>query len=505
MADIVEFQGNAEQRKRFCFDNFPETDRELRQFIFGLAGHQAESKMTVHDWLLFNSSMNKGLGLKLDHPKLAVLSMLDSTLADVKRFAGMPHMSKYFADSTAAHSKQVMRLTRRIFAESLGPSLAPSMQQLQREAMVGAWVHDMGEIVMELTTADDVFDMSPAQRTEIGHAKDSMERDLFQFSLELAAHERERPHERKGLYANTIHAMKKKTTSIIQIAEFTGRPRAETVMECIAVIRDGMKRAMAENHLPETPSPMTRELMDIYNRTEQRGDSSNFLHPLVKTIESMEGQRYLQRNAQRSGEHMRLEYSTSNQVIQSIKRIEARLPLLFARAKTANQLKLAATTADFVYDTIIRGCEGDPAKYSLIPPLIKRDADRREEVSGNRLMQDEKNIAQVRADTHSLWQEQKERDAKRGLNGPNAIIYTREEVAALYKAMKRAMHKGNYTPSAEHPCLLAIEDNHGHALVEKPQLPMAILEELRAMEREQSQSRVGNVSPFGPPSPRGRS
>ncbi|GEM_PF-2078719 len=441
-----------EERKKFRLDDFPQTNDELSKFIFDLIGFNAENeRLSEREWQLFNTSLNNGLELELTNRQIDVLSMLDYELSAVKRFAGMPNMHSERADTTVAHSKQVMRLLDRVFKNAFGDELSPKMKGLRRQAMLGAGLHDMGELVTELTTADDVFHMSSEERDVVSEAKDKFERGLFIISCEISAYEIDHP-EKKGIFSETIEDMREASSKIKAISKASGENKSTTILNMIEAMEDIMDEARAYCKLSKETGEDTKQFLQFYDAVEIKGSADNFLHPFVKTVECAEGQRYLQRNAERSGEHMKLCYSTSHQVMESIRRMERRLPLLFERASDEEKRQLAVATADMVYETVINPCSEAPnRRYGQYPAFINRNPDARDEVNGMDLK--ETSIPHVRANTHSLLADKKAQNNK----GMESEIYTRAEIAKLYNAARVALQKNpEYAFIPQGKCLLDV-------------------------------------------------
>ena len=466
------------ERKRFRLDRFPATDEETQEWLFALTGFSAHRKIdSARDWLLLNTALNRGFGLGLEADahgvrQLQMLSLMDQALGEVKRFDEMPHMNKALGDSTAAHSKQVMRLIWRLFNDAFGPSLPPGVARLRRDALMAAWIHDMGEIVLEFTTADDVFLMDAGARSEIAGMKDAMEHALFEFSCALAHYELDHP-DRTGIFRQSILELREDARKMLRVARAEERGRAEAVKECMHGVRAGMERVRAELGLEAAPRAESQALLALYDRVEKQ-ECGDFLHPLVKTIESCEGQRYLQRNDDCGGDEHRLELSTNLQVVESFQRLEKRLPLLFAQTDAGSpayvargdKIKLARATADFAYRTIIRSCDGKDTAIGRIPALIDRRATPLDEVPGDHLKPEW--IGFERAKTQ---QRLALRRAAEPI-GPDAAIYHRREVAELYEAARQELLAGRWRPHADSesgPALRSLIrlEAEGHAIPDR--------------------------------------
>lgn len=347
-----------EEQRSFRLDDFPKTNSGRREFIFARTGFPAKP-LDARGWYLFNRSMNEGMNIGLDERSVQILSLIDHALSGVKRFRGFAHMHEIAGDSTAAHTKQAMNIVEYVVERAAAGNMTAALDEFRRDALLSTWVHDMGEVVMELTIASDIFDMPVDKRAALSHEKNELERELFIFSIDLAAYAIDTAQ--PELFARTIEAIREKAH------------KATGITERMHIIKEGMQQAYARWQLPKAEEKETAHLVSLYDRAEEK-EKGGFLHPFVKTLEAVEGHRYLQRN---SGllEHTKLEWITSNEIVEACKRSERRLPELFEQAgDDPTQLALAVAAAEFTYRSIARQFTPNPEDFvSIAPAYIHRE------------------------------------------------------------------------------------------------------------------------------------
>ncbi|MBA4274888.1 MAG: hypothetical protein C0436_04465 [Alphaproteobacteria bacterium] len=491
-----------EEQRFYRLDSFPQTNSERREFIFARTGFSAKP-LDHRGWYLFNKSMNNGLDLGLDERTLQILSLMDHALADVRRFVGVANMHEIASDSTAAHTKQAMNIVQHVIEDASQGAMSKEMDSFRRKALLGTWVHDMGEIVTELTTASDMFGIAPERQKALSHAKNELEEKIFIFGCELAGMAIDKAN--PSLFYDAIErlrsASREATTLEGRIENITAQLEVE------------QKRA----DLPNTLSTTTHRLLEWYESVESKAEG-NMLHPFVKTLEAVEGQRYLQRNSNIT-KHTRLELSTSHEVISAARRAERRLPELFEQAShSPMNKKLAIAAAKFTYRSIARQCL--PSKddmVSLIPPFIVRDAGPDTEPHSSTLVHNalwpvveskilaayhhmaavldarvpnhglsciaeeaqksyvaeakEQSLEAVRTRFHAELAErwQKQRD------GNNGRIMSREQLGLLYRAAERAVaSRHGFVPDTA--SLMNVEDT--------PRIPKLLEQVMRDIEKE---------------------
>jgi hypothetical protein len=405
------------ERRYFRLDDFPKTDSERREFIFMRTGFPAKP-MELREWYLFNTSLNNGYRLGLPERTLKILSLMDQALSRVKRFNGAAHMNMIVADSTAAHTKQVMNIIHSIFEKAATDLDTPIPEDLRIQAMLGAWVHDMGELVIELATADDVFRLPEREREVLQHAKNTLEERLFAFCLRIATHavDQEKPEH----FILEIEKMRvlalSKSTPMERIAALTQYMDTTDISQMPTLDTEALKPIVSAYHVVETPGP------------------GNFLHPLVKTLECVEGQRYMQRNALHT-EATELRYATSHTIVSGVLRSEKRLPILFREAgDNLSKLALARRTAEFTYRSLARCFLPERHDHvSLAPEWIDRKGVITE-LDGVDIR--EERLASVRERTQAKLAEMA---GKKQQNPWDTPIMPRRKIGLIYRAAERAV------------------------------------------------------------------
>jgi hypothetical protein len=410
------------EREEFHFDRFPSRGKKSREFIFSHTGFAAKP-MSMREWYLFNQSLNHGYEMGLADDAVRILSVLDHSLSRVRRFSGMPHMDKLAADSNAAHSKQVAHVVDDVVRRAFGDSMPPCMEKFRKDAMLGAWIHDMGEIVLELTTASQVFAMDPHDARNIKAAKNNLERNLFIFACDLADY----------------HL---KNSTINQFPDTIDRLRAvalgeQDVLKRIAAMQKAIQEERESINLPT--SDVGKHLLEIYDRTEE-ATPTNFLHPFVKTLECTEGQRYLQRNSA-NDPHTRMELAPSTEIVDSLRRCERRLPDLFNQIEQMPEMqramfdKLARQTAVFTYGSMARHFLPERDDHvSLAPMYVDRAPDSRIELPTGWIKSEHR--AEARSRTQSLLGEQ---HAQQPADSLDVKIWNRAQAGSIYRAAEAAM------------------------------------------------------------------
>lgn len=356
MTQRTEIPKDFEARKRWIFDQCGHngTSRVLQPKKLD------ELKASFADWQDIDTRLFASFGLASSHgadkdvETIQTLAMLDTVLHGTMRFFKMSHIREHTADSTAAHSKQTMNLVQDIFDTAYPDGNIPdSVKPLRREALLGASLHDLGELIVEGTTMDYMNKLSPDERKKTEKIKDEVEDAVTHFAIKYAA---------KCCIVDKDP--NKFFETIFQIKQDVGLIDAEgkTVNEADPITLFPKIKEWIKTHEQELIGgfevpPHIQELLDIYHRVESK-DSEGMLRPIVKCVERLEGVRYLQRNSSIGG-NASLELATSFQALTTCERAEKGLPELFELAHKHDQLPLALAIADRAYSTIVRGFMGD--------------------------------------------------------------------------------------------------------------------------------------------------
>lgn len=430
---------------------FPTDSSARKAFLFQLTGYTAKP-LDLRGWTLLNQSINNGFKLKLEPRDIGILSMMDEVLGEVPRFVGMRHMAPQKTDSTAAHTKQVMNIIQQVYEQAKVPP-TPSQEQFRRDALVGAWLHDMGEVVMELSTASQFFAMSPEAQKRFSEEKDAVEREVVRFSLDLAGQGFDRGD--TTLFARTMRSLR---AELVAVPNSPNLPedRAKLLAKRLGELRETLG-------LGEGSSPSTEQMLDLYDRTENP-EKGTFLHPFVKTLECVEGQRYLQRNGgdaahlplyrqlhpQAMAAQMGMHLISDHEMVEACRRSERRLPMLFERAESSDEKKLAREAAKFTYHSIAR--QFLPKKedhVAELPAIIDRSPQRPNSKDDTLTVSE---LETIRDQENRFKQDAL---SKQG-DDINGRYVTRERAGHIYRAAQEAVANGRFRPSKG--ALLALAD-----------------------------------------------
>ena len=463
---------------------FPQDNSDRKQFIFSVTGFApAEQNMGTRAWYCFNYSMNKGLDLQLSDSTLKTLTLMDEALQHVPRFVGVQGIAGQLVDSTAAHSKQVMNIIEYVFEKSgvLDTRSRENKNEadtMRREALIGAWVHDMGEVIFELSTASGMFALSKAESTHLKQEKDALEDKIFTFACQLASKciREGKPEE----FISTIRSIRKEALTPNTTDDFalTDEMTQTPAMQRILKINQAIDRKMAEPDFPKEDSPETLQLRVLYDKTEGISHATTaaeikkekFFHAFVKTLESTEGQRYFQRNTFDSelqklatalhpnhATHINTELLSDNNIVQAVCRCEKLLPVLFENASTLVEQKLAKAAASFVYRSIARQFLPEPQdKIGALPFMIDRNPQKKSYSSEQSLTPAV--LREVRASEMQYKQLQYEKQDK---DSYDVRYITREDMGAIYRAAEELVAIGEFVPQLQErktACLINFED-----------------------------------------------
>lgn len=428
---------------------FSHDSSSIKAWLFLLTGYTAKP-LNLRGWNLLNQSLNKGFDLNLNDRELRILSMMDEMLAEVPRFVGVHYVAPQKTDSTAAHTKQVMNIVQHIW-QSSGVT---GMQQLRRDALLGAWLHDMGEVVLELSTASLMFAMPKNLQDEFKAHKDDVEREVVGFSIALA--EKALEGNDPKLFARVIHNLRDDLLALPQGDDLPLR-RMRLLTQRITELRQ-------EHQLPATASETAKKLLGVYDRIEFPLNN-DFLHPFVKTLEAVEGQRYLQRNGADAA-HMALYRRLSpdsmasdlgmhlisdNEIVSACQRCERRLPMLFERAGTREQKLLAREAAKFTYRSL--GRQFTPSNedhVANLPAYIDRQPEQGKDPYAGLTIQE---LERIRAQEHAYKEQQFGAQDNASFD---VRYYSKSRAGQLYQAAHDSVLNLWFAP--KHDSLIATRD-----------------------------------------------
>lgn len=481
---------------------FPKTDSMLRKFIYEHTGTLAQ-QLTLRDCYCFNYSLNQGLDMGLPTPKtgqgdrtLVMLSMMDHALQDVSRFVGVSNLHILRADSTMGHSKQTMRILQNVFEKggalkTLSPTEKQKLNSYRREALLGAWIHDMGEVVFELTTAGDMMKISPAERVEIKHEKDKVETKIFEYFCQFAAQciDKGTPE----LFIERVDAVR---NAALEASAKPGASRKEQIVARMEALSGAIEKERERYNVAKDPTEETKKLLRIYYQTEgmelpgappEELHKAAFLNALVKTLESVEGLRYLQRNSYESrrdalARKLNSEYApplfasrkltADYEIIVGAQRCETRLPELFKAARTDAERNLARAAASFTYRSIARQFLPEPYDHvGITANIIDRAAT--QPSPGEATLKAAELVAFRSGEMHEKKGKLEKQNSEGG--NPSAPRYiTREDIGRIYRAAEDAVVSGDFEPTTR--SLISLGDT--------PTLPTQLLDKAKQMERK---------------------
>jgi hypothetical protein len=337
-------------------------------------------------------------------------------------------------------------------------------------------------------TASDRFGLSANENTWITDRKNEVEAKVFTFACQLAIHciEQGKPQE----FIEIIHRIRHQVLEAAPTPEPNENPKMALLRARLEAMESGMAEAESVPGFPKALAPETERMLDIYERTEKSG---TFLHNFVKTLEGVEGQRYLQRNSANTPTdywsrklHEEKQYpirpsydlTSDHDIVMSIHRAERRLPDLFATAKTHWERELAKQTSSFVYGSIARQFTPAHGEHvALAPKIIDRAPSM--PTSNEELSVDA--LTQLRTTEMTIKRQQFATQSKDDLN---VRFYTRARAGALYRAAEYLVCNGfthnGFIPSGA--CLLRLADT--------PEIPLELVQKMNAIEQGNTKSIV---------------
>ncbi|MCI5050652.1 MAG: hypothetical protein MRY32_10075 [Rickettsiales bacterium] len=431
---------------------------ERKRWIFRQCGHRTQPEPNLDDWRRINTQLNDWFQLDLDADTLETLTLMDHALADVKRYFNFAHITQDHADSTAAHSKHTMNLVQEMFdrayPDGFPPEHADQLEAMRKDAIIGAWIHDMGELVVEGTTMGDMNKLPAAEQAKAKQYKDEVEAKVTEFGLRMAAKCAAGIHGAKPEdFRDIIQQIRVDTGVTHDDDRFTGKMFGAfpEIARWIDGHEQGLLEGMSEHH------PIVDEVERIYDAVENN-DSKGLVRPVVKCCERLEGVRYVQRNAGFDGQGVPLRYATSFQTLGTCRRAEMGLPELMDIAQP-HEKHLAKAIIDRAYSTVVRGFIGhQDEKIVPYPPFIDTTVDAASEVAGDvstiRDRMQAMRVASVHASRGASHDEIRSKLADLGLEAhtpaePKKVI-NRIDAAKHYQAAREALfdEQADYKPSA---------------------------------------------------------
>jgi hypothetical protein len=252
--------------------------------------------------------INQNLALQLDSVDLEVFSHMFTGLAGARRFRGDLHISEMMGENSAAHSIHCPILATDFFRSAgllARDTQNYNVMQLRMDICLGLLLHDMGEILGELS--------SLAQRTT-NHDQEELpdvERDIFSITLTEA-----------------YRAVTSSDNDAIPFYEFLDTMHEDagigqgdggsTDFQRLQSTIKAHKQRQAANPLPEDIKARIDRYLALYDMAELKDTRTTpysiFVGNTIKVIEHLQGLRHLLRFASIDSADTRLNLSFPNRL-----------------------------------------------------------------------------------------------------------------------------------------------------------------------------------------------
>ena len=379
VADSVTVQGTFVNR---AADFYAETSKQL----VSCCGHEVGTPDYHSALALLDSKLQLGMP-EVDR---RAFSLMLTSLSNSHRFGGEIHIDPVQGENSAAHSCHAMILGHEIFRRAglLAPDqFTEEVSSLHRAIVTGCLIHDMGEILGEIT--------SLAQRAADSSLKElpDTEREIFRLALTEAYR-----------VATTDPSDPSAFYSFIQELRHEAQlSRKGIAGACPVQLDDSLARhAKAQDAQPLSAEGQARvdEFLRLYDMAEMKSKEHSpaalFIGNAVKVVEHLQGLRHFMRFARTESHDRRvhlfspethlgnspyasrptpasdvisMRYMSSPRLIQNARYIEKELPALFIHASTNTELALAHSLRDAAYQCQIEW-------YSIGRPFIHRQAEK---------------------------------------------------------------------------------------------------------------------------------
>ncbi len=319
---------------------------------------------------MLNSRLKLGLGSVDCH----AFSFMLTALANSRRFAGEIHIDPVQGENSAAHSCHSVVLAHEIFRRSgllASDRFTPEIDSVRRSVAIGCLIHDMGEILGELS--------SLAQRNANRSIEElpDIEREIFRITLTEAY----RAASATPLDPSTFYSF---VRSFRHDAKLSEKGIAGTTPEQVArVLQHYSERQQSTPVGPDITAAVGTALR-LYDMAELKKSVSDnqsiFIGNAVKVVEHLQGLRHFMRFARvdsnRRRQHLfspethadllgdsakpastkgviSLQFISSRRFLSNVKYIEKELPHLFSSASTPDERTLAGALRDAAYQSQI--------------------------------------------------------------------------------------------------------------------------------------------------------
>ena len=336
-------------------------------------------RLTSSQWQQLNGELNRIFDLGMDKNSLWAISHIDTRLGEVDRFWDNHHLPFSRSDNTAAHCKQVMNLVDHIFlnANKFATNKA-ELDEMRKDAISCAMIHDMGEIIAEGTTVAQVNAATAEYKKKWAEDKNRIEPKIFAFFLMLLDNIQQKsvestppPHETTDEYwfiASEMRGLVDKITN----------HREKPVVEAYPALEKWIEENAQTALQGYKPSPWAERLIALYDVVEhynEKGDEKykteefartiapDFKHieiknpsiigAVTKTLERVEGSKYFQRYMSKNTP---IRNQNSRDFLGDARRCEKSIDEIFSSVdpNSKEQKLLAVETAKFTYKSISR-------------------------------------------------------------------------------------------------------------------------------------------------------
>lgn len=318
--------------------------------------------------------LNTRLDLNLATVDRFAFSLMLTGLSNSRRFAGEIHIDPVQGENSAAHSCHAVVLANEIFRRSglLSPERASAeTDELRRSISIGCLVHDMGEILGELS--------SLAQRNT-NHAIEELpniEREIFRITLtEAYRAASSEPCDSATFYAFVRNFRHRAGLSTDGIAGTSPQNVSEVLQE--------FSRQQETYPIAAPIQAAIHTVLALYDMAELKTSVSDshalFIGNAVKVVEHLQGLRHFMRFAKCAPDRERpqlfspethvdqsnelprpvpsqgvipIHYVSSRRYLNNVKYIEKELPYLFSYSSSAEDQALAGSLRDAAYQTQI--------------------------------------------------------------------------------------------------------------------------------------------------------
>lgn len=454
--------------------------RKTSRAVVDCCGHEVGTP----DYHSVLDMLNSRLFLGLDVLDRTAFSLMLTGLSNSRRFAGEIHLDPVQGENSAAHSCHAVVLGNEIVRRAglLEPERASAeVDELRRSISIGCLIHDMGEILGELS--------SLAQRNA-NHALEELpdiEREIFRITLSEAYRAASvEPSDPATFYA-----------FVRELRDRAGLSKdgiAGTSREALAGVLKEFSQRQEASPLDGRCRAAVQAALTLYDMAELKGSVTGarplFIGNAVKVVEHLQGLRHFMRFARvdpnrarlhlfspethvRSEEGMPaaasaresipLQYVSSQRFLNNIKYIEKELPRLFQYSSSPEEKSLASALRDAAYQTQIEWFSisrnfVDRTPTSELPHLVKLQTQLAKADSGS-------DRSAILRNLEGLLDLQLKKDREffrkghsRAKEDPGSIsqllgVESRGRIVALYQ---EALRKG-FEPTSETPLLLLEE------------------------------------------------